>query len=147
MARRWLALALIAFAAVSGFILYLHENRIVVSEARAIALPHHGAGIFMTIRNNWFTGLCMVGARLPDYPGARVELHRTVHEGGIVRMEPVDRICAGPFGEIRLEHGSYHIMVMGAKIVGDAVRVELIFDNGYVAAVDVPVEYSISPPR
>lgn len=64
---------------------------------------------------------------------AHVMLHRTRREGERVLMEHLDEITVPAHGDIKLEPGGLHIMLMGAKAplkAGDPVSLQLQFADG-----------------
>ena len=79
---------------------------------------------------------------MPDNPDAVVELHQTViDQRGVAKMEPVDKICAGPGEDLVLKHGGYHIMIMNTKLQpGTTIKLVLTFDNGDKMTVELPVK-------
>jgi len=136
--RLTLVVALIAALAILLYImLELGTGGGITVEDPYFTVTPDGGGVFMIIRNGLDKEVCLVGARLPDYPDAVVTLHETVSSGGVEMMRPVDRICASPGGEIRLERGGYHIMFKGARLADtDRLRVVLIFDDGSEVEVE-----------
>ena len=59
----------------------------------------------------------------------RAELHRTMERGAMVHMEPVGTIELPARGEIRMEPGGYHVMLVGTRddlAPGDTVEAALI---------------------
>lgn len=61
----------------------------------------------------------------------RVEMHRTVVENGVARMLPQETLTVPPHGELVLEPGGYHLMLIDAKAplrAGD--RITLTLDLG-----------------
>ncbi|MDN3517852.1 copper chaperone PCu(A)C [Aquisalimonas lutea] len=65
---------------------------------------------------------------------ARAEIHESIEEDGMARMEHRERLTVPAGGEAVLEPGGYHIMLMGRDIdpprAGDELELELIFDDG-----------------
>jgi len=71
---------------------------------------------------------------------SKVELHNFVERNGQMVMVPVPSIEIPP-GELKLQRGSYHVMVFGvspALKVGDTFTLTLKFEKA--GAVAVPVE-------
>jgi copper(I)-binding protein len=71
---------------------------------------------------------------------AEVSLHRTVQDGGMMRMEPApDGFRVPPDGVLRMEPGGRHVMLEGITVplsAGAVVAVELTFRQaGPVSAV------------
>lgn len=77
-----------------------------------------------------------------------VELHEVTEENGVSRMRRVDGIPIRARQRVMLEPGGYHLMMMGPQTVlspGDAVPVELSFDNGAELAITLPVQRQSGP--
>lgn len=58
------------------------------------------------------------------------ELHRTEHEGGVMKMEPVDALTVPAGARIDLAPGSYHVMLLELReqlLPGDRIDVTLRF--------------------
>ena len=66
-----------------------------------------------------------------------VEIHESRMEGGVMKMQPVDRIDIPAHGSVELEPGGIHIMLIGlARDLqpGDEIELELHFEQaGHVA--------------
>jgi copper(I)-binding protein len=80
-------------------------------------------------------------------PAAGVaEIHRTVEDGGMMRMEPVSSVTIPAGASVRLEPGGYHVMLMELKDhlwSGDHVDATLHFRHmGEVAVRPKVVAYS-----
>lgn len=78
-----------------------------------------------------------------------VHVHRQVPDGGMVRMEPVERLPI-PSGTTRLEPGGLHLMLMtltGPLSPGDSVDLTFRFGHAGERTVRVPViAYGDAPP-
>jgi periplasmic copper chaperone A len=65
---------------------------------------------------------------------ARVEIHESVDEDGMMRMRHLGQLSIPANGEVVLEPGGYHIMLMGRLgdpvVAGDQVLLRLTFDDG-----------------
>ena len=73
---------------------------------------------------------------------ARVELHRSTLVDGVARMEAVESAVIPARGELVLEPGGLHLMLMEPQqslTAGADVVLTLSFDNGWTVEVDVPV--------
>ena len=73
----------------------------------------------------------IVGASSPAF--GRVELHTMTHEGGVMRMRPLESLVLPAGGEAKLAPGSDHLMLMEpAKPVrvGDRIAVTFELDDG-----------------
>jgi len=63
---------------------------------------------------------------------ARAELHRTVMEGGVMRMRPVTRIELEAGKTVKLEPGSLHVMLLGLRRAlkpGEKVPIDLTVER------------------
>ena len=86
------------------------------------------AGAFMKLESPVAESL--VGASSPA--AAKVELHRTIMEGTVAKMRPVERIDLVPGKPVELKPGGYHIMLVDiAKPLakGDTVPLRLEFER------------------
>jgi copper(I)-binding protein len=71
-----------------------------------------------------------------------VQLHRTVMEGGAMKMQPVPRIAVPAHGEARLARGGLHVMLLGLRRPlreGDRFELRLTFERAGAVTVVVPV--------
>jgi copper(I)-binding protein len=79
---------------------------------------------YLTIRNTGGAADRLIAARTDV--ARMTEVHRTtIDSTGLARMNRVEAIDLQPGAEIRLETGSYHLMLMGitrSLAVGDTVR-------------------------
>lgn len=83
----------------------------------------------------------LVGGSLPI--AGRVEIHSMSHEGGVMKMRPVEGGLEIKPGEtVELKPGGYHLMFMdltgGAK-EGDTVEGTLVFEKAGTVGVPFPV--------
>ncbi|RMG52764.1 MAG: copper chaperone PCu(A)C [Gammaproteobacteria bacterium] len=97
-------------------------------------------GGFVTLKNDSDRPVALVGAESPAF--GSIELHRSIVKDGMARMVPQERIVVPPRGEVRLEPGSYHLMLMQPArplAAGDKVQIQLRFDDGSMLGIDFPV--------
>ena len=135
-----IVVALVAFAACRG------DRGITTSGfwARAnVDVGMHGMGssatsaIYGTIRGS---GDRLTGATVPSSVAALAELHKTVVEGGIARMQPV--AAAELSGTLTLAPGGMHVMLfdLAAPLKpGDRFDVTLHFEHAGDRSVSVDV--------
>jgi copper(I)-binding protein len=103
------------------------------------AMASAGAA-YMTIQNNGTATDALVGASSPA--ATTVEVHETVvmgspapgasGDGGMMGMQPVERLEIPAGGSVELKPGSYHIMLIGLKQdlkVGDSIEITLKFEK------------------
>ena len=95
---------------------------------------------YMIIRNPTDQPKTIVGAGSPAFRS--VEIHRTVTEGGVARMVKQEQLQVPPRGQIALEPGSYHLMLLWAQHPlreGDTVEIVLYLEDGRQIVVNAPV--------
>lgn len=94
---------------------------------------------YLTLRNAGADD-ALIGAR--SAAAASVSLHRSAHEGGVMRMEPVERLALPSGATVELEPGGLHLMLEELRVPlapGATVAVELLFLNGPPRTVELPV--------
>jgi hypothetical protein len=85
---------------------------------------------YMTIHNPGETAVGIVSIRSDAF--ASIEIHRSVMQDGMMRMEPVE-VLSIPAGESRrLAPGGYHLMMqpLQATRPGQKIEIVLQFDDG-----------------
>jgi copper(I)-binding protein len=98
---------------------------------------------YLTIANDGAESEVLTGVDCPSI--AVCELHQTMVEGDMVHMEPQDRFEIPAGGQISLQPGGMHIMLMNLSsdlAPGDWVSLVLHFEN----AGDMPVEAEVVAP-
>jgi hypothetical protein len=113
-----------------------------VTDAYALAVPlgQPNSAVFLTLTNDSTQSRALVAGTSPI--AEVVEIHKHIHEGGMMRMRPVSRIEVPAQSAVRLQPGGFHIMLIGLKgdlVPGDQVELTLIFDDGTRFRVDAPV--------
>ena len=81
-------------------------------------------------------------AVIADFP--RVEIHETVMEDGIARMQQIEALRIAPGETVSLEPGGKHVMFMGLSQtldVGSAIPATLSFER----AGDVEITFEVRP--
>jgi copper(I)-binding protein len=114
------------------------------------AMASAGAA-YMTIQNNGSAADALVGASSPA--ATTVEVHETVvmgssapgatGDGGMMGMQPVERLEIPAGGSVELKPGSYHIMLIGLKQdlkAGDTIEITLTFEKAGELPLSVPVK-------
>jgi len=119
------------------------EEGITVEDAWVRPAPvtgGNGAG-YMVITNHTGEPDALIGASAGF--AEMVEVHESVHmEGDTMSMHAVERIDIAPGESVRLEPGSYHIMLMGITEElqeGDTVELTLHFETAGDVTVQAPV--------
>ncbi len=90
-------------------------------------------GVYGKIVNDTGSRVCIETVILAENAeGVKAEIHRTVKEGNVYKMVPVDTLCIEPGGVVELRHGpgGMHIMVMPGSAGKEAL--EGIVSDGYV---------------
>jgi copper(I)-binding protein len=108
--------------------------------AQATPSGHGNGAVYATVANTGKTADALVAAS--SDVAERAELHRTVDEGGVMKMRPQTRIEVPAGGAIEMKPGSYHVMLMGLKrdlVPGEKVAVTLTFEKAGRVVVEAPV--------
>jgi copper(I)-binding protein len=120
----------------SGVIAAVGDLEIVQAFARAVEL---GGAAYFTIENTGGTDDALIEAA--SDVARRVELHETVTEEGMHKMQAVEEIAVPAGGEAILEPGGYHVMLIDLKEeqeVGDTFEITLTFREA--GSVDLEIE-------
>lgn len=118
-----------------------HDHRIEVQDpwARASLKGRTGAA-YMTLLNPTDTPDRLLKAA--SDVAETVELHAHLHEGGVMRMRPVQAIEVHPGEPAVLAPGGLHIMLIGLTRdlrQGETIRLTLTFEMAGEMTVEVPV--------
>lgn len=73
------------------------------------------------------------------------ELHETLHENNVMKMQPVSEVIVPANGSVALQPGSFHAMLLDLQQelkAGDKVQVELTFKNAGNISVEAEVRDS-----
>ncbi len=109
--------------------------------ARATVGTARPGGAYLTITNKGSTPDRLVAAESPNT--ARIELHRSMMEDGMMRMVPVGTIDIPAGGSVKFAPGGYHLMLMGLKapmVAGKPVPLVLVFEKAGRVTVAITVE-------
>ncbi len=102
------------------------------------------AGGFMAITNNGTETDRLIGVETAI--AAKAEVHESrVDANGVGTMEHVDAVEIPPGQTVNLEHGGYHIMLMGLSgplLEGELHKATLVFER----AGRVEIEFQVDPP-
>jgi periplasmic copper chaperone A len=107
--------------------------------SRPAAAGTTGAG-FLTLVNGGKAAAVLAGAESPL--AARVEIHESRMDGGVMRMSRVQRLAIPSGDRTVFAPGGKHLMLVGlrqALKVGDRVPVTLSFADGRKLSVTLPV--------
>ncbi|MFN4058511.1 MAG: copper chaperone PCu(A)C [Roseinatronobacter sp.] len=116
--------------------------------ARASTAMSQTGAAFMRLENHSGAEIRLIEAR--SEIAARVELHTHLQDAnGVMRMiEVKDGFPIPPHGQHMLMRGGDHVMFMGLRaplVQGAEVPLTLVFDNGEVIDVMVPVDMERAP--
>ena len=96
---------------------------------------------YMRIENPTDTDRTLVDAESEQFE--RAEFHESVEQDGLMRMRHHESLEIPAGGEVALEPGGYHLMLIGRRVdalqAGDQVDIRLIFDDGRTLDVSAPV--------
>lgn len=96
---------------------------------------------YMNISNTGADAVSVIAVSSPGF--ASVELHRTVVEDGIARMEPVGQLDIAAGSSVSLEPGGLHLMLIEPAQVlteGDSVTLILHRADGVCMHIQAPVQ-------
>jgi len=88
------------------------------------------AGYF-TIMNHSGKSAEIVGASSDKFE--KIELHKTVHEGGVAKMKAQSSVEVGKHATVKFQPGGLHLMLINPKAqlkAGDKVDINLKFKKG-----------------
>jgi len=112
---------------------------LVASDIRVTA-PRMAGGMsagYFTLRNHTDATIEITRVTSPQF--GRVEIHETRTEDGVSRMRPVDALTVPPGGEVRLEPGGKHLMLMQPEGPANVVTLELWSGNTLQMTLDTRV--------
>lgn len=113
-----------------------------VSAAWVRALPPGVANTaaYMTLHNTGATDVELLGAA--SSVAGKVELHETMNHDGMMHMMHVRSVVIPAGGELKLESGGLHLMLMQLRAMpaaGTEVELQLRFSDGSELLVRAPV--------
>lgn len=114
--------------------------RIVNPWTRAAGQGMQGGG-FLVIRNTSATADRLVSASSPA--AGRMELHTHIRDGDVMRMRPVNDIPVPANGEVTLQPGGLHLMLIGLTQpmnVGQSIPVTLRFEQAGEVTIQLAVQ-------
>lgn len=95
---------------------------------------------YMSIENPGDSAITISGISSPDFASA--EIHRTVIDDGVARMQRVRQLAVPANGTVTLEPGGLHLMLFGPVRMlgaGDTVTLTVQLDSGSCMTVSTPV--------
>ena len=96
---------------------------------------------YMTISNAQSAAVSIIAVRSEAF--ASIEIHKTVEEGGVMKMKPVAEIRIEANSSVQLAPGGLHLMLMNPvepTRPGDVLSVELELDDGSTQRLDMTVK-------
>ena len=96
---------------------------------------------YMTIRNAQANAVSIIAIRSEAF--ASVEIHRTIAEDGMMRMEPVPTLVIEPDSSVQLAPGGLHLMMMNpteATRPGDLLQIVIELDDGSTQSLNMTVK-------
>lgn len=99
--------------------------------ARPAAVANQPTAAYMVISNGSGQPDALLSASSPD--ATMVQLHETTTDGtGMTAMHPVDRVPIPGEGEVTLQPGGTHVMIMGLSKplpAGATIELDLVFEH------------------
>lgn len=114
----------------------------VITENVVVRKPPAGArvtGVFMTLKNNTGMDIALVGAQ--SNIANVTEVHESYNDNGIARMRRLEQIPIPAGGELVMQPGGFHIMLIELKrelLENEEIPLELSF-SGY-RTITVPAK-------
>jgi copper(I)-binding protein len=108
--------------------------------ARASIMASRPAAAYFTLVNRGDQAHTLVGLESPI--ADRAEVHQTVKKGDVMKMAPAGPVEVPAGGEVRLEPGGLHVMLMDLERPvrqGETIELTLRFANAPSLDVSVPV--------
>jgi copper(I)-binding protein len=96
---------------------------------------------YMTIRNAQAKAVSIVAIRSDAF--ASVEIHRTIDEDGMMRMEPVPTLVIEPDSTVKLAPGGLHLMMMNpieSTKPGDVLQIVIELGDGSTQSLKMTVK-------
>ena len=95
---------------------------------------------YMTIHNPQSEAVSIVSLRSDAF--ASVEIHQTIEQDGMMRMEQVPSLKIEPNSSVQLAPGGLHLMMMNPSEPtrpGDLLEIVIVLDDGSEQRVDMQV--------
>ena len=96
---------------------------------------------YMTIHNAQANAVSIIAIRSDAF--ASVEIHQTIAEDGMMRMEPVPTLVIEPDSSVQLVPGGLHLMMMNPTEPtrpGDMLEIVIELDNGSAQSLKMTVK-------
>ncbi len=109
--------------------------------ARASATPVAKAGVaYVSVMNHGAAADRLMAISTPA--AASAELHTTVMDGDVMKMEAVESLEIAPMATVEMKPGGLHVMLTGLKSPlkeGEKIELVLTFEKAGEVRVEVPV--------
>ena len=96
---------------------------------------------YLTLTNQ---GPALDGLLRAESPRAKmVQLHTHIHEGAVMRMRPVSSIDIAAGGQVILQPGGLHLMLLGVDKpfkTGEKIPLTLYFERAGTLTLELPVQ-------
>jgi len=96
---------------------------------------------YMTIRNAGANAISIIAIRSDAF--SSVEIHRTIAEDGMMRMEAVPTLIIEPDSTVKLAPGGLHLMMMNPAEPtkpGDVLQIVIELDDGSTQNLNMTVK-------
>ncbi len=116
------------------------EVRVAGAYVRAVPPGQPNSAAFMGLSNAGSKPHALVGAQSPV--AETLELHTHLMEGGMMKMRRVERIDIPAGGNVALDPGGYHLMLIGLKRFlkpDQEIEITLRFEDQSTQKLQVPV--------
>jgi len=116
------------------------DMRIETAWARSSIGATSPGAAYLTIVNEGVKADRLVAVETPV--AAKAEIHETVNEGGVMKMQPASRIEIPSGGRVELKPGGLHVMMMGLREPlkrGTTLVLNLTFEKNGSGSLDVPI--------
>lgn len=127
------------FASTTGAI--ANDVMVMNAYARASATPMAKAGAaYVSVMNHGAEADRLISVSTPA--AASAELHTTVMEGDVMKMEAVGPLEVAPMATVEMNPGGLHVMLTGLKAPlkqGEKIELVLTFEKAGEVKVEVPV--------
>lgn len=120
----------------------LGEIRLTGAWSRPSTAEVPRSAVYLKLENHGAQADRLVAASSPA--AARVELHESFTEGGMMHMRKIEGIDVPPHGAAELKPGGLHIMLLAVKSplqAGKAIPVTLRFQKGGEVTLTVPIKH------
>ncbi|MCJ8169481.1 copper chaperone PCu(A)C [Atopomonas sediminilitoris] len=115
--------------------------------ARPLPAVAPNGGAFVTIMNHGAQADRLLGARTER--AAVTEIHTMEHHDGLMKMRQLEAVDIPANGQVQLQPGAQHLMLMGLKQpleAGTSFPLTLIFEHAGEVTVEIKVEQPVDAP-